>query len=329
MDHGLPDDNTVKTALALAVRAPSVHNTQPWRWRIGPRSIHLYLDPERALPFTDPDQRDLVLSCGAALHHLRIALAALGWSAVVHRLPNPADPTHLASVELLRHRPTPVEVALSAAISHRHTDRRHFTSWEIPPGYLSLATERAAALGAVVCHVSDRSREHLIEATRAAAVRHAMDPEYRFELASWSGRHSSADGIPAKSTPDPRTDDELPARTFVAPQLIDTAQEPDSAQLLVIGTSGDDRLSRLRAGEAMSAVLLTATNVGLATCVLTEPLEIPDLRRDVRIGVFDDNAFPQAIIRIGWAPTSAPPLPATPRRAIEDVLDPFDPSDGR
>ncbi|MFI9402940.1 Acg family FMN-binding oxidoreductase [Nocardia sp. NPDC052316] len=329
MDRGLPDDNTVKTALALAVRAPSVHNIQPWRWRIGDRSIHLYLDPERALPSADPDQRDLVLSCGAALHHLRIALAALGWSAVVHRLPNPADPNHLASVELLRHRPTPMEVALSAAISHRHTDRRPFTSWEVPPGYLGLAAERAAALGALVCRVSDRSRERLIEATRAAAFRHAMDAEYRFELASWSGRHSSADGVPARNTPTPRADDELPARTFIAPQLIDTAHEPDSAQLLVLGTAGDDRLSRLRAGEALSAVLLTATNVGLATCVLTEPLEIPELRRDVRIGAFDDNAFPQGIIRIGWAPTGAAPLPVTPRRAVEDVLEPFGSPVGR
>lgn len=329
MDHGLPDDNTVKTALALAVRAPSVHNSQPWRWRIGSRSVHLYLDPARALPATDPDQRDMVVSCGAALHHLRVAFAALGWSAVVHRLPNPADPNHLASVELLRHRPTPGEVALSAAISLRRTDRRHFTSWEIPPGYLSLAAERATTLGAVVRQASDRSREHLIAATRAAAVRHAMDPEYRFELANWSGRHSTDDGVPARNTPSPRPEDELPARTFVAPQLDDPAREPDFAELLVVGTSADDRMSRLRAGEALSAVLLTATNVGLATCVLTEPLELPELRRDVRIGVLDDSAFPQAIVRIGWVPTSAEPLPSTPRRAIADVLDPFEPSSSR
>ncbi|MEU7143906.1 NAD(P)H nitroreductase [Nocardia sp. NPDC046473] len=329
MDHGLPDDDTVKTALALAVRAPSVHNSQPWRWRIGSRSVHLYLDPARALPATDPDQRDMVVSCGAALHHLRVAFAALGWSAVVHRLPNPADPNHLASVELLRHRPTQAEVELSAAILHRQTDRRHYTSWEIPSGYLGLAAERAAALGAIVRRASDRSREHVIAAARAAAVQHAMNPEYRFELANWSGRHSAVDGVPARNTPTPRPEDELPARTFVAPQLGDAAQEPDFAELLVIGTSADDRLSRLRAGEALSAVLLTATNVGLATCVLTEPLEIPDLRRDIRIGVLDDSSYPQAIVRIGWIPTSAEPLPPTPRRVIADVLDPFEPSNGR
>ncbi|WP_433754570.1 Acg family FMN-binding oxidoreductase [Nocardia sp. CA-135398] len=324
MEHGLPDDNTVKTALALAVRAPSVHNVQPWRWRIGSRSIHLYLDPERALPSTDPDQRELVLSCGAALHHLCVALAALGWSAVVHRLPNPADPNHLAAVELLRHRSTPLDIALSAAISRRQTDRRHYSSWPIPHGYLGLVTERAAALGAIVTQAGNRPREVLIEAMRTAAALHAGDVEYRFELANWSGRHSSDDGVPARSTPRVESHDGLPAREFAAPALADGALEPDYAELLVISTSADDRLSRLRAGEAMSAVLLTATNIGLATCLLTEPLELADLRNRVRLEVLDGVAQPQAVLRIGWLPTSAPSLPVTPRRSVEDVLSPLE-----
>lgn len=323
MDHGLPDDSTVRTALALAVRAPSVHNVQPWRWRIGGRSIHLYLDPARTLTVADPDQRDLVLSCGAALHHLRIACAALGWSAVVRRLPNPADPNHLAAVELVRHRPTPLDIALSAAIASRQTDRRHYSSWPIPPGYLGLVTERAAALGAIVTQAGDRPREVLIEIMRTAAAQHAGDPEYRFELANWSGRHSSDDGVPARNAPRVRPQDELPAREFAAPALPDGTHEPDYAELLVISTSADDRLSRLCAGEAMSAVLLTATNIGLATCLLTEPLELPDLRRRVRVEVLDDLAQPQAILRIGWRATSALPLPVTPRRSVDDVLDPF------
>ncbi|CAM4109108.1 NAD(P)H nitroreductase [Nocardia ninae] len=245
MDYGLPDSTTLETALALAARAPSVADTQPWRWQIGSRSIHLYLDPAWA---ADPDQRGPVLSCGASLHHLRVALAALGWSAVVRRLPNPAQPNHLASVRLLRHRPTPVEIALSAAISRRRTDDRHFTSLPIPPGCLGLVTERATALGALVRRAADPAREQVTE--------------------------------PSDRTPN-----------------------PDFAELLVIGTPADDRTSRLRAGEALSAVLLTATNIGLATSLLTHPLETPELRRTVRTGVLDGTAHPQAVVRIGWAPT--------------------------
>ncbi|MEV6339375.1 NAD(P)H nitroreductase [Nocardia vinacea] len=295
MDHGLPDDHTVKAALALAVRAPSVHNTQPWRWRIGDRSVHLYLDPTRALPSPGPDQRDLVLSCGAALHHLRVAVAALGWSAVVHRLPNPADPNHLASIELVRHRPIPQEIELSAAIARRRTDRRPFTEWPVPPGYLGLVSERAAPLGATVRQATDRSRDCVVEAMRAAAEQHDGDLEYRFELAEWSGGHATA----------------------AAP-----APESDFAELLVVGTTADNRFARLCAGEALSAVLLTATNIGLATCLLTEPLETPTLRDRIRVGVLDNYGYPQAVIRIGWAPTSAEQLPLTPRRTVEDVLDP-------
>ncbi|WP_433598337.1 Acg family FMN-binding oxidoreductase [Nocardia sp. CA-135953] len=294
MDHGLPDDHTVRAALALAVRAPSVHNTQPWRWRIANRSVHLYLDPTRALPSTDPDQRDLVSSCGAALHHLRVAFAALGWSAVVQRLPNPAQPNHLASIELVRHRPIPHEIELSAAITRRRTDRRPFSAWPVPSGYLGLVTERAATLGATVRQAADRSRDCVVEAMQAAAERHAGDLEYRFEPAEWSGGHA-AEAVPA--------------------------DEPDFAELLVLGTSADNRLSRLCAGEALSAVLLTATNVGLATCPLTEPLETPSLRDRIRVGVLDNYGYPQAVIRIGWAPTNAEQLPLTPRRAVEDVLD--------
>ena len=323
MEQGLPDDRTVATALAQAEQAPSIHNTQPWRWRVGDRSVHLDLDPSRALIATDPDQRDLVISCGAALHHLCVAFAALEWSAVVHRLPNPDDPAHLAAVELVPHRSIPLDIALASAISRRRSDRRRYSSWPIPAGYLGLVTERAGALGATIKLVSDGSRDRLTDAIRKAAAWHAADPEYLSELAIWTGRHGSTEGVPARSAPQPRPVDELPARAFAAASLADPAYEPDHAELLVVGTSGDDRLSRLRAGEALSSVLLTATNVGLATCPLTEPLEIPKLRRDVRVGVLNNVAYPQVVIRIGWAPTSDAPLPATPRRSVDETVEPL------
>ncbi|MEV0032486.1 NAD(P)H nitroreductase [Nocardia sp. NPDC050793] len=320
MDRGLPDDTTVKAALALAGRAPSVHNVQPWRWRIGERSVHLYLDPRRALPSTDPDQRDIVISCGAALHHLSVALAAVGWAPVIHRLPNPDDPNHLAAVTLVARRPTNQEVALSTAIPLRHTDRRHYSSWPIPPGYLGLFSERAEALGATVRVIGDPERERVVAAARAASRSHAGDDAYRFELAMWSGRHGSLDGVPARSAPLPRPGDELPARVFARAGLADPAQEPDHAELLVFATSADDRLSRLRAGEAISGVLLTAANIGLATCLLTEPLEVAEQRDGIRLDVLNGTGYPQAFLRVGWAPTSAAPLPATPRRSVEDTL---------
>src|SRR3982750_4766364 len=92
------DQRTLRAAIELASHAPSVHNSQPWRWVIGPRTVHLYADLRRWLPATDADGRDLVVSCGAVLHHLRVALAASGMHAVVHRIPDPARPDDLAAL---------------------------------------------------------------------------------------------------------------------------------------------------------------------------------------------------------------------------------------
>jgi hypothetical protein len=87
------DEVDLLSALALAVRAPSVHNSQPWRWRLRPHGVDLYTDAIRRLPRTDPEGRDQVISCGAALHHLLVALADAGRGARVRRLPTrPAPP---------------------------------------------------------------------------------------------------------------------------------------------------------------------------------------------------------------------------------------------
>ncbi|WP_037305836.1 Acg family FMN-binding oxidoreductase [Amycolatopsis orientalis] len=326
MDHGLPDDYTVDTAVALAVRAPSVHNSQPWQWRSGDRTLHLYADRTRLLPGTDPDGRDLILSCGAALHHLRVGFAALGWRAEVHRLPNPAEPDHLASIELHRHEPTHHDIALAAAIPRRRTDRRRHSSWSVPTGHLETLARHAADEGTILRPALDAARYHLARAITAAAETHAGDPAYRTELAAWSGRHTAPDGVPSANAPaQDDTPGALPARAFADPLLRQPEHAPgdnDDTVLLVLSTASDDTMSRLRAGEATSAVLLTATSLGLATSPLTEPLEIADTRAKVR-DLVTGGTFPQMVLRTGWAPVNADPLPATPRRALADVLAPL------
>ncbi|WP_432844997.1 Acg family FMN-binding oxidoreductase [Amycolatopsis sp. CA-161197] len=330
MERGLPDDFTVKTAVAMAVRAPSVHNSQPWRWAVGSQSLHLYADPSRQLTETDPDGRDLLISCGAALHHARVGFAALGWQAEVRRLPNPDEPDHLAAIELHRHEPSMDEVALAAAIPRRRTDRRRHSSWEVPRGHLEALAVAAGDEGVVLRIAKDAERYYLAVAIQDASKEHLADPAYRAELAAWSGRHAAPDGVPSRNTPLPdRTPGAIPSRRFADPELseaVGAAGEDDETVLLVLSTASDDRLSRLRAGEATSAVLLTATSLGLASCPLTEPLEIRDVRRTVEEKV-SGGTVPQMVLRIGWAPVNADPLPATPRRDLDDVLTPLDTAD--
>lgn len=320
-----PSRDTVQTALSLAVRAPSLHNSQPWRWRVGDRTLHLYAEKSLHLSHTDPDARELLVSCGASLNHCVVALSALGWRSVIHRFPNPADPLHLASIEVHRQAPGEADIALAAAIPRRRTDRRLYSAWPVAVGDIALMGARAARAGVTMRRVETNAAFRAVVAK--AVWDHVTDRDYLDELSVWSGRHASTAGVPARNTPHSVPDSAIPGRLFAGTALeqppgIDPAD--DDAVLLALGTAGDDELARLRAGEAASLVLLTATALGLSTCPVTEPLEIADTREALRTDVFDDDAYPQMLVRVGWAPMNADPLPSTPRRPLAEVVSRLD-----
>lgn len=322
MSAHFPDPATIRTVLSMATRAPSVHNSQPWRWRIGANSLHLYADPDRHLPSTDPDRRDLMLSCGAALHHCVVALAVMGWQAKVHRFPNPAEPEHLAAVKVHHHPATELDVTLAAAIPRRRTDRRHYSSWYVPSGDITVMSARAARAGAMLREVN--SLPKLKQVVAQAVWKHSTDDDYVAELTAWSGRHASVAGVPARNTPPSDPTAPLPGRLFASPALAqppDTEPADDGAVVLALGTADDTPLARLRAGEATSLMLLTATAQGLASCPVTEPLEIAETRHAVQTDVFGATGFPQMLLRVGWAPANADPLPATPRLPLGEVVE--------
>lgn len=321
MSAHFPDLDTLRSAMLLAVRAPSVHNSQPWNWRVGEHSIHLYADTDLALPHTDPDARDLMLSCGATLNHCQVAFAALGWQAKVHHFPNPADPNHLAALEIHRYPPAEVDVALAGAIPLRRTDRRTYSSRLVSPGEFAMMGSRAARYGVMMRRFDTLTKltRQVLEAER----RHNSDPDYLVELSRWSGRYGSTAGVPARNAPrfDPAA--AIPARSFAGAMLKQPAEATsaeDNAAVIALGTVTDGQVSQLRAGEATSLVLLTATVAGLATCPITGPLEIPDIRAEIGEDVFGSAGYPQMLLRVGWAPVDADPLPSTPRRPLSDVV---------
>jgi nitroreductase len=321
MSARFPDKKTIRTALTMAIRAPSVHNTQPWLWRVGENSIHLYSNPSLQLQSTDPDSRDLKISCGIALNHCVVAFAALGWPAKVHRFPNPADASHLAALELKWYPATEVDIALSRAIPRRRTDRRRYSSRVVSDADIALIGSRAARAGVMLRNVD--SLTHLSGLVAEAASRHAESFDYLNELTLWSGRYASEAGVPARSTPQLDPAAAIPRRAFAGPALSEPRGVPlaeDKVVVLALGTRDDDDVARLRAGEATSMVLLTATALGLASCPITEPLEIAAIRDEVRSDVFGTSGYPQMLLRIGWAPVNAESLPVTPRRPLSDVV---------
>ena len=319
------DRTTARAAVALANRAPSVHNSQPWRWRIGPTTLHLFADPARALPATDPDGRDLRISCGAALNHLRVALLAAGWDTRVHRLPDPALPLHLAAIEVRRAEPTAEQLALARAIETRRSDRRLFSTWPVPPEFLADLVRAAAAEGAQLTVLAgEAQRRAAAELIGHAAVEQALTPDLAQETSSWSGRAREAtEGVPAANVP-AGPDGVVPVRHFAGRAMAQNElgrDESDGTVLTLLATRGDGPVEQLRAGEALSAVLLTATLLGLATDPISQPLEVASARSELRSRCLDGQAEPQLLLRVGWAPISASPVPETGRRPVDETID--------
>ncbi|HVK21629.1 MAG TPA: hypothetical protein VM677_09750 [Actinokineospora sp.] len=211
---------------------------------------------------------------------------------------------------------------MTAAIARRQTDRRRFSSWAVPAGHLDLLVERAAPEGALAIPVTDPLRRYQLAAAIAKAAEQGHSAERDAETALWSGRgRTDNEGVQAAGAPPEDTvHGDTTMRAFTAGTLLPStvdAEDVDAGELIVLATAGDDPLSRLRAGEAASAALLAATQMGLATCPLSQALEIPETASTIRGQVLDGAAVPQLVLRVGWSPTAAPPPPRSHRRPID------------
>jgi Nitroreductase family len=318
----------VAAAVEQALRAPSVHNTQPWRWRVRDTTVDLFADTGRHLSATDPDRRDVLLSCGAALHHLRVALADAGLAADVTRLPDPENSAHLARVVTRRHPAgRPADAELFGAIARRHTDRRRFSHRPAPRHALASLHAAADRYGTLLVPAG-QDRDALLAVLAEAAEHQRWVPGYAAELQLWTRRDAGArDGVPATALAAPPTGLSGPSglRHFPRSGLPQPLPPPghglsdDAAEFLVLATADDAVEDRLRAGEALSAVLLTATKAGLATTTLSQGTELAENRASVR-AVLHLPEHPQVVVRVGLPSSQAAELAPTPRRDLGSVL---------
>lgn len=310
--------------LRHAGRAPSVHNTQPWFWCVDDDRVTLFADREKQLEHADPDGRDLMLSCGAALHHLSVAAAAAGWEARIHRMPNPDNAAQLADVTFAPGPSTAQARHELEALLRRRTDRRRMASWPVGRGEVARLLAAAVRCRAqAVAVTSAPARALLLNLQDAADAAQRRDPGYLDELEAWVER-TDDQGIPFANLVrhPPPVGDRGAGTRFPSGILADAypSEEPPYDALLVICSASDDRASRLGAGEALSAVLLQSAMDGLASMTLSQAVEVDRTREILRDELLKRAAFPQVLIRVGWAEDGLEPLPPTPRFPIDQLV---------
>lgn len=265
-----PSATTVAEAIALASHAPSFANAHPWRWHLTRQALELYVVPDRLRG--EGADRSMLISCGATLHHLDVAMAAAGWRAKIQRLPG-GDGRLLASVTFTAATPDEHDHAVATAISHRSSYRSPMASWPVPEAHVRTLAGTALEHGALLVPLTDPA-DRETWTTLASSVEE---------------RHRGAGRV-------------LPGRPDGSAE---SDADDDASVALVLATSSDDRLARLRAGEALSAVLLEADRIGMVSRIRSSVVDVERTRDVLEQGVLQGTRSPQVVICIGW-PGSAP-----------------------
>ena len=316
------ETEVIEDVVRTACRAPSLHNSQPWQWVFSRGQLRLFLDPSRILD-TDHSAREALISCGAVLDHLRVAMAAAGWQSHIDRFPNANRPNHLASIEF-----TPVEFVterdrrLASAIGARRTDRLPFsavTEWQSIEAVVASSANRHAVHLEVI---ADDLQPRLEEAAQIADSLRMYDTPYHNELHWWTAPFEPSEGIPYSALISAAEGDRVGiGRAFPVPRRPERRLEipEDHAKILLLSTDGDARADALAAGETLSATLLECTMAGLATCPVTHLTEVT-VTRDLIRSLMDHDAVPQVLIRVGVVPVTEKAPPPTPRRPLSAVL---------
>ncbi|MFI5960086.1 Acg family FMN-binding oxidoreductase [Cryptosporangium sp. NPDC051539] len=314
-------EKLLRGAAEAAMRAPSIFNTQPWRWTVRGGALELRADRSRQLAVTDPDGRMLTISCGIALHHALVTLTADGHRPVVDRMPDPGDPDLLARIAL-GGEITPADVRLRDAIDKRHTDRRPFSDVAVPDAVVDRLRGSAEERGVYVAELGPRSMVRFQVTAARAGELDESDPAFQAELAEWTHRPADAgDGI-APSTAVPATPRTVPLRSFYpdgGERLLPGPGHDGGARYLVFWTTGDDPADWLAAGEATSAAMLEATASGLAVSPMTDVVEVP-ASRALLYRLLDHLGEAQMALRVG-VPATPDDAPVSARRALSDVVD--------
>lgn len=300
----------VRRLLVAAGQAPSVFNTQPWRFTvIRQEAIELLADPGRRLRVSDPRGRSQLVSCGAALFNLRLALRVAGQRPQVRLRPSPKHPEVLARVRMTAvGAPSPEERGLYDCIPLRRTSRQPFSVRRVPPRVMAELRVAASWEGA---NLVPADAAELLEYAVMAEDELSGDPAYLAERDAWTMPGACHDGVPGY-VHGPRPSGDLPPTRDFGRRGPGVPFEP-RPQLAVLTTPGDRPLDWLRAGQALQRVLLVATAHGVSASFLNQPLDLRDMRH--RCDPRHRRGHPQMIIRFGYGPA----VPRSPRRPAAEL----------
>ncbi len=328
MSETLTAAEVARRVVTEAVWAPSVHNTQPWRFSVGDHELCLHADADRKLVVADPDGREMLISCGAALFTVRLALRSLGYIPSVLVLPDPGDRLLVARVSWPQRAPaSSYEWHLFGQVRRRRTHRGAFDLGPLSPGLLATLRQGATRDGAALRIVADDGRRAaLAEAIQTAERAARADSDRVRETAKWAFAPGSGrtDGVPPTAYParPERTSPYFPGRDFAhgrgwgLPPLSATSAVRSAGVVGLLTTRHDRPVDWVNAGQALQRILLTASTWGAAVALHSQPLELPWLREVIRTQLSDGD-YAQLILRFGTVVQVA----VSVRRDPADVTD--------
>jgi nitroreductase len=311
-------DADLRRAAAAGIRAPSLHNTQPWFFRLCAGAIEVLADPARRLEVADRTGWAVRIACGAATYNARLALAAAGTPAEVLLHPDQAQPDLIARLTPGPVRaPTYAEQDLFAAIARRYSNRAPFWPDPVPADARVRLIEAARTEGAWLdLLVGMTALSGFAEIAQSADRVLRRDVGYQSELVGWTHTEAAPDGVPVTAGgPVAEPQDLLPQRSFTEQRRAPGRDYEPEPLVGVLGAAGDTRIDQIVAGQALQKVLLTATDAGLASSLISQPIEVPSARDQLRRSL-GRAGIPQLALRIGYG---RPGRPAG-RRDLADVL---------